>query len=448
MIPADQPPAIVISQPAEAQAASAPADPNAQAQVQPTQGELTGAKPAAPAAPPAIAQGWRRRLAEKGILFNASYTSESAAVVTGGREGGAAYTQQLLASVAIDTGKVLGIEGGKFTFSVLHRKGEDLTANRIGNLFEVQELFGGGQDFRPAEISYEQKLNGGKTALKFGMYHTGDDFATISTGCNFQSFALCPRPTSLFYNSGFSGFPIPRWGLRARQELGGGVFLTVAAFEVNAFRAVTGSGWDLKPRFDSFVVPVELGWKSGQKEGGLPGLLRVGGLVDTTDKPDVRDDVNGNSYVLSGLSAATRKERWSVWVMGEKMVKRFGPGDRGLTIFGTVTQSDAHTARVTSFATAGFVAKGLFDSRPADTFGMGLIYGRVNPRTADKQRDQIALGQDVAVQTTETSAELFYGWQANRHLLIRPNLQYIHRVGATGQYPDALVAGLTVKAGL
>jgi porin len=397
---------------------------------------------------PEIAQGWRRRLAEKGILLNASYTSESAAVVTGGREDGAAYTQQLYASLQIDTGKTIGLEDGKFTFSVLHRKGEDLTATRIGNLFEVQELFGGGQDLRPAEISYEQKLDDGRIALKFGLYHTGDDFATISTGCSFQNFALCPRPTSLFYNSGFSGFPIPRWAVRARRELGDGVFVTLAAFEVNSERAQTGNGWHIAPRFDSFVLPIELGWKIDQNPGGLPGLLRVGALVDTTDKPDVRDDANGGSYVLSGLSPAMRQERWSAWIMGEKMVTRFGSGDRGLVVFGTFTRSDSHTARVKTFATAGFVARGPFDSRPKDSFGLGLIYGRVNPRITERQRAQVSLGQDVIVQTTETSAEIFYGWQATPHLLLRPNLQYIRRVGASDDYPDALVAGLTIKAGL
>jgi porin len=402
-------------------------------------------KAAEPKPAPDQKPGWRTRLKEKGIDLNAGYVSESAAVITGGREGGAAYTQQLAASVALDTGKLFGLEGGKFIAAIVHRKGEDLTANRIGNLFEVQELFGGGQDLRPSEISYEQKLNGGRTALKFGLYHTGDDFATLSTGCQFQSFAFCPRPTTLFYNSGFSGFPIPRWGLRVRQDIGHGLSLSVAGFEVNSIRAQTGKGWQIAPRFDSFVFPVELGWKFGQGSGALPGLVRVGGLIDTTDRADVRDDMNGDSYVLSGLAPAMRQERWSGWIMGEKMIHRFGPGDRGLTLFGTFTLSDYHTARVPVFASTGLVAKGLWDSRPRDAFGIGLVYARVNPRITDRQRDQVALGQDIAVQRHEMSGEIFYGWQASRQLLVRPNLQYIHRVGATSRYPDALVAGCTVK---
>jgi porin len=428
---ADTPPAIVIP-------AGTAAAPVAVRQGPPAdQGQLPAAK--------AKKNPGGRTLKDKGVTLTFSYVSESAASITGGRDQGSAYTQQLLASATVDTGKAFGLEGGKFIATIVHRKGRDLTATRIGNLFEVQELFGGGQDLRPAELSYEQQLNGGKTALKFGLYHTGDDFATLPSGCQFQNFAFCPRPTTLFYNSGFSGFPIPRWGVRARQEIARGLTVTVAAFEVNSIRAQTGNGWQLAPRFDSFVLPVELGWKFGQQEGRLPGLIRVGGLIDTTDRPDVRDDLNGDSYVLSGLSPATRQERWSAWIMGEKMIARFGSGDRGLSLFGTVTMSDRHTARVPLFVSGGFVARGLWDSRPKDNFGLGLVYARVNPRIADRQRDQIALGQAVDVQRDEMSGELFYGWQATRELLMRPNLQYIHRVGAVDRYPDALVAGMTVK---
>lgn len=428
---ADTPPAIVMPAPVVLAKAAQ------------LQGPPAG--PQTPPPPPADKPDWRTRLKDRGVDLTFSYVSESAASLTGGRDGGAAYTQQLLASTSIDTGKAFGLNGGKIIATIIHRKGEDLTATRLGNLFEVQELFGGGQDLRPAELSYEQKLNGGKTALKFGLYHTGDDFATLPSGCQFQNFAFCPRPTTLFYNSGFSGFPIPRWGLRVRQEIAPNLSVTVAGFEVNAFRAQTGAGWKLGPRFDSFVVPVELGLKTGQKAGGLPGLFRVGGLVDTTDRADVRDDINGDSYVLSGLSPAMRQERWSAWAMAEQMVVRFGPGDRGLSLFGTLTLSDRHTARVPTFISGGFVARGLWDSRPRDNFGLGLVYARVNPRITDRQRDQLSLGQDVAVQTHEMSGEIFYGWQATRQLLIRPNLQYIHRVGATDLYPDAVVAGATIK---
>ena len=427
---ADAPPAIVVALPV--------------ADATQLQGPPAG--PQTP--PPPVATdkpGWRAQLRDKGIDLTFSYVSESTTSITGGRDGGAAYTQQLLASAAIDTGKAFGLNGGKLIATIIHRKGEDLTATRLGNLFEVQELFGGGQDLRPAELSYEQKLNGGRTALKFGLYHTGDDFATLPSGCQFQNFAFCPRPTTLFYNSGFSGFPIPRWGLRVRQNITPNLTFTVAGFEVNAFRAQTGAGWKIAPRFDSFVLPVELGWKTGQQPDGLPGLFRIGGLIDTTNRADVRDDVNGDSYALNGLAPAMRQERWSAWTMAEKMIIRFGPGERGLSLFGTFTLSDHHTARVRTFVSGGFVARGLWDDRPRDNFGLGLVYARVNPHITDRQRDQASLGQNIAAQTYEVSGEIFYGWQASRQLLVRPNLQYVHRVGATNIYPDALVAGATIK---
>lgn len=386
---------------------------------------------------------WRSRLSNRGIDLTLGYASESAVNLDGGRERGAAYTHQFLASVAVDTGKAFGLEGGRFVATMIERTGVDLTTQRIGNLFQVQELWGGGGDVRPAEITYEQKF--AKTAVKFGLFHTGDDFATLTTACNFQSFAFCPRPTSLFLNTAFSGFPIPRWGLRVRQEVAPGVFLSTAIMEVNGFRARTGHGFDLAPRFDSYVFPVEISWKSGQKPGGKPGFVRFGGVLDTTNKPDLYRDTAGGSFVRSGLPAVQRQERWSAWLLGEKMVHRFGPGARGLTVFGDVSVSDLHTARVPLFLSAGVVARGLADARPADGMGFALAYARVNPRLERGQREAVARGRPVAVQDYEMSAEMFYAWQVRPNILVRPNLQYIHRVGATTRYRDAKVAGLTLR---
>lgn len=387
---------------------------------------------------------WRTRLsANTGIDLTLSYASESAASVDGGRERGTAYTQQVLGSVSVDTAKAIGLPGGRFVATVIHRTGVDLTTTRIGNLFQVQELWGGGGDFRPAEITYEQKS--ARTSVKVGLFHTGDDFATLTTACNFQSFAFCPRPTSLFLNTAFSGFPIPRYGIRLRQEVAPGVFLSTAVMEVNGFRARTGHGFDLAPRFDSYVFPLEVSWKSGQQPGERPGFVRLGGIIDTTDRPDVYRDAEGGSYTLSGSPPVLRGERWTAWLLAEKMVRRFGDGTRGLTVFGDVTFSDRGTARVPFFLSGGLVARGASSARPADGIGFGIAAARVNPGITRRQREAISLVQPSSIQTWEVSAEAFYAFQVTSKALLRPNVQYIHRVGATSQYGDATVLGLTVR---
>lgn len=74
-----------------------------------------------------------------------------------------------------------------------------------------------------------------------------------------------------------------------------------------------------------------------------------------------------------------------------------------------------------------------------------MFDARVNPRITDRQRDQVSLGNAVNMQTWEMSGELFYAFQATRGMLLRPNLQYIHRVGGSNAYPDASVAGCTIR---
>lgn len=407
--------------------------------------DTTGSATVPAAQPGTRTPSWRQRLRNKGVDLTFAYQSESASAFTGGARDGSAYTQQLLASVAVDTGKAFGLKGGKLIVTVIERKGVDLTATRLGNLFEVQELYGGGQDVRPANITYEQEFNGGKTAVKIGMYNSGADFATLPSGCNFQNFAFCPRPTTLFYNSGFSGFPVPRWGLRVRQNIAKGWSLSAAIFEVNPARAQSFHGWDLAPKFDSAVIPVELQWKGGIKPGQLPALFRIGGLIDTTNKPDVYADAKGNNYSLSGLAPATRQERWSAWVMGEKGIAHIGKGGGGvLSLFATFTASDLHTARVPYFVSGGVVAKGFWAARPRDMAGIGVVYARINPRTTDRQLGLLEAGKATAVQTYEASGEIYYSAQFGP-LTVRPNLQYINHVGGTNLYADAVVGGMTLK---
>ncbi|HWU03890.1 MAG TPA: carbohydrate porin, partial [Novosphingobium sp.] len=434
-------PPVAIEAPAEPAIAALQAAPPAPGSTVRTAPDTTGSATQPAAAAGRDVPAWRQNLRDHGVDLTFAYQSESAAAVTGGARDGSAYTQQLLLSAAVDTGKAFGLEGGKFIFTVIHRKGTDLTATRLGNLFEVQELYGGGQDLRPANITYEQEFAGGKTAVKIGIYNSGADFATLPSGCNFQNFAFCPRPTTLFYNSGFSGFPVPRWGLRVRQQIARGWSISAAVFEVNSLRAQTGHGWDLAPRFDSAVIPVELQWKSSGKAGQLPGLFRIGGLIDTTNKPDQYADANGANYALTGLAPATRQERWSAWIMGEKGIARIGPEGKGvLSVFGTFTTSDLHTARVPYFASAGLVAKGVWGKRFKDIAGIGLVYARVNPRITEREREQVAAGKNVAIQTYEASAEVYYGFQFGP-LQVRPNVQYINHVGGSNRYSDAVVGG-------
>ena len=67
----------------------------------------------------------------------------------------------------------------------------------------------------------------------------------------------------------------------------------------------------------------------------------------------------------------------------------------------------------------------------------------MNSRVADVQALQNSLGRGpVAVQGSEYALELYYTFRPGNGLLFRPNIQYVHHPGGTGQNDDVLVLGL------
>jgi len=94
------------------------------------------------------------------------------------------------------------------------------------------------------------------------------------------------------------------------------------------------------------------------------------------------------------------------------------------------------------FATAGVVARGIFESRPMDVAGFGVVYGHFSNDLRDSQRRARESGAGGGLQQYETALELTYRFRFRGNALyFQPDLQYIIRPGGTGRIPNAFVAG-------
>src|SRR5215469_1556156 len=102
--------------------------------------------------------GLRTKLADEGILLRAHYLSETAGNPTGGLRQGTQYAQQIDFGADLDLGKLIDLQGGVVHVTFTDRQGQSLAADDVGNLISEQEIFGGGQNFRFAELSYAQSL--------------------------------------------------------------------------------------------------------------------------------------------------------------------------------------------------------------------------------------------------------------------------------------------------
>jgi porin len=386
--------------------------------------------------------GTRSSLQDKGITLRAHWTTESAGNLSGGRRRTARYTQQLDFGADFDLDKLWGIPDAKIQFTVTDRRGRSLSNDALGNLFSVQELYGAGQNFRLAELNWQQDFLDHKIAVELGWSPMGDDLARLPAFCNFQNGIICGHANAMTTNSGAHNFPTAQWGVRVKWHATPTFYLQGGVYQNDPDAGNHNRGWDLSFRSDGVIVPVEFGW-STRADNPLPGELKLGAYYSSAGTPDVRTDVNGLSAGLTGAPFEQHDGRSGGYFIVDKMVYREGDSHRGLTLGAMGGVGDAATAKFRDFWIVGGHYQGLFRGRPDDVLSFMAASARINPRLTryQRERDRVDPGA-LPIQTRESVLEVDYGARITPWLVLRPNLQYVIRPNGTGRIPNAFVIGL------
>lgn len=388
--------------------------------------------------------GQRTRLENIGIFLRAHFLTESAADPVGGERQTARYTQQVDFGADFDLGRLIDLSGGKIEVTFTDRAGRSLSADAIGNQFAVQELYGAGQNFRLAELNFQQDLLGNKITLGLGWSPVGDEFATIPILCVFQNVVLCGHANAVAANSGAQNFPVGQWGahiiVRPLQQF----YAATGIYRNNPDAANGNHGFDLSFRGTGVFVPVEFGWLPGQNGGRLPGTYKLGAYYNSSPTPNVFTDINGSSAGFTGAPFATNNGRWGAYAMADQTIYRPQAGaDRGLRIGGLAGIGDRQTAQYRYILAGGGLYQGTFRRRASDFVSFSVSYARTNPRLTAFQRDRnIVAPGSIGIQDYEAIAETDYNLQIAPWLSVRPNLQYVINPGGTGKIPNAFVIGL------
>ena len=386
--------------------------------------------------------GTRSALEAKGVTLRAGYLSESAANPVGGLRQGATYTQQVDAGFDLDLGKLIGLPGGKFHVLFTERAGQSLAAQSIGSIISVQEVFGGGQNVRLAELSYEQSVLDNRLNAKLGWIHASDDFASSPLFCYFQNNGFCGQ-VAIVINSGFTIFPSGSWGSVVKASVHDDFYLQAGVYEVNPTLPLAANGFKLGTSgATGVIVPGEIGWQPRLGPAALPGHYRLGGYYDTSDA----------SYLGSPLGGppSTMRGRWGFYFQADQMIHRTAGSrpdqDQGLTVLAVAAYAGPDTALLQSYWQFGFLQRGTFASRDQDTIGLAVSQVRVSSQLVAAQTLANAqIPGSVAVQSAETAIELNYRAQLTPWSTVMPNIQYVMQPNAVTTIPNALVLGLQVK---
>lgn len=382
--------------------------------------------------------GLRPLLHAAGLDFKVASVSEYANNFAGGLDTGGGIANQLAFGADLDMSRAFDL-GGAFHVTFNARQGRSASADYIGNKLAVQEVYGAGENFRLSELSYDRTLLAGTLAVKAGFYAMGNDFATTPLLCSFQNTGFCSHPQSLPNDSGWSDYPIAKWGGRVRANLSDNVYAEIGAFDVNPTYTLPGKGLKIGLSGSTGVlVPVEIGKTIGIGQDSMPGHYKLGGYYDSSNFADA----SGSGAMSSG--------RYGAYALADQMILSFEHGtDRGLVLVVDATISERMTAAIPTFYVAALVAQGPIASRPNDFIGIGYIRATVNRRAIALQDSLLAAKgiADPGLELGETIVELSYGVQVAPWMLVHPNIQYVGDPGAFKftHSPDAWVFGLQTK---
>ncbi len=387
--------------------------------------------------------GVRPTIEDAGVTPTLTYVSDVAGNLTGGKNQGIAYSDNIGLNLLFDLKKIIGLDGGSFLISMSQRDGISLSQTHVKNDFSIQQVFGG-ETFHLIDIAYQQKLLDDHIELRIGRIAAGDDFLVSKYDYLFEQNAFDGNPVGIFFNApGMSAYPASTWGAllkyipTPRTYIMGGIYNGDATIRLNQYH---GANFSMDGPL--FVIG-EMGYRANglPGDGQYLGDYKIGGWYD--------DNLFTNYRTLGlGGPAADPRGNWGLYGLFDQVVLPFGPmySNRGMGIFGSILVSPDQTrSELPYFCTAGFAWRGVSEARPTDMVAYGLAYGQFSDDLRESQRREDLLGEPIAAQGHEAVMEWMYRFNfEKRALFFQPDLQYVIHPGGSERYRNALVAGCQI----
>ena len=401
--------------------------------------------------------GARTWLENQGIDVGVNYFGQTAAVVTGPKQG-IDNTSQIGLSIDLDGEKLIGLPGFAIHSVIVQRNGRSASDEFLDDdLDAVQQIFGGGGNV-VAHLVYlyaEQTLYNGRLDFAAGRLPVGNYFASSPLYCEFMNVIFCGNPHPLPVYPGEPDWPAATWGGMGRVIVAPTVYVMAGLFQVNpSFGGNSGWQW-FQSGSTGLSVPVEVGWVPSFGPNHLIGHYKFGFDWDTSSYPDLFVGSDGQPIALTGQPGQPHNGRGMYYVLADQMLVRNGDGDtNGLIAFGGFVHADRDTSPLENQVFGGVSETASFIGRPKDLLGFAASWFQVSGAlTGTQQLEQEfglpltggGLGTPLGVQSSEAELEAMYTAAVYRGVSLEPDIQYIIHPGGTSRRPNALVIGLTTN---
>jgi len=387
--------------------------------------------------------GLRPKLDDRGIVPTLTFVSDVAGNVSGGKSQGVTHADNLGLDLLFDLDKLAGLKGASFLVSMSQRSGNSLSQEHVGNVFTIQQVYGG-QTFHLIDVAYQQKLLDDRVEFRLGRIATGDDFLVSQYDYLFMQNGVCGNPVGIFFNApGMTAYPNATWGAllkvkpTERTYVMGGVYNGDPSIRDNDH-----NGADMSMNGPLFAIG-----QVAYQRNGLPGDSRLIGNYKAGVWYD-NSTYTDFEAVGSGRPSATKRGNWGLYGMFDQVLVSFGAptSNRGFGVFGSVMVSpDESVSQIPYFFAGGVACRGIFASRPTDSAGLGIVYGDFSSDLRHVEEGEQQPDRTAGVKSFETVLEATYRFYFRKGaLFFQPDIQYVIRPGGTGKIPDALVLGCQI----
>jgi porin len=426
--------------------------------------------------------GLRSKLEQDGLKFTFTYYGDAFANPIGGVRQGLGYDGRFGTIIDADLDKLWGWSGATFHASIHQIHGTQFSATNLDNLMTVSGIEAP-PSTRLFNLWLEQKF-GSQVSLRFGQFTAAQEFL-VSDNANLFLNATFGWPVLPAQDlpSGGPAYPEATPGIRLQFAPTDQLTLRAALFNGDPAGPGSGNpvdrdpfGLALRVNDPPFFI-VELAYAYGQDksdrprenpnqegysprrthrasaDGNLPGTIKIGAWFNAGTFADQRFNAQGGLLAVSGGPPLEHAGNYAIYGVLDQMLWRLPGGDRGLSVFlrGSAAPNDRNL--IDLYADGGLTFKGPLASRPDDTAGIGIAFGRVSPQAAASDRDAIAAtGMPMPVRDFEAAIELTYQCKLADNWFVQPDLQYIWHPGGnipnpssangTSAIPNALVFGL------
>lgn len=347
--------------------------------------------------------------------FGVLYTSEIWRNVSGGREQGSVYLDNLDATLEIDAERLFGWRGTRVLLYGLYNNGRSLSGEKVGDLQVVSNIETGVEAARLYEAWIETPVTD-RGSLLVGLYDLNREFDVLESAVRFINSAHGIGTD--FGQSGRNGpsiFPVTSLALRFAWQWNDRI----------RWRAAVLDGVPGDPD-DPGATTIDLGGGDGallvgEIEWAQQGRrLLAGAWGYTADFPRWPDPA---------APGPTRRGdgNGGLYLRGETPL-----GAGGATLFARVGVADGDYNPFSGFLGAGVEWAGSIAARPQDSFGIAIALAETSN----------AYRRAFDAEPREFKLEMTYRMPIGERITLQPDLQYIRNPGLDPTLDDAWAIGL------